>query len=256
MEETKKDILSESGKAIVFKNVTKSFFKQEDRTFKELLPNLIFGKSWANNFTALKDVSFEIKKGETVGIIGKNGSGKSTMLKLIAGVTSPSKGRVEIHGKVAPLIELGAGFHHELSGLENIYLNAALLGMHKKEIELVIEDIIDFSELRDFINVPVKRYSSGMYMRLGFAIAINITAPILLIDEVLSVGDAAFQKKCMDYFRQVKKTQEKTIVYVSHSEESVKELCDRVILLSKGEVIDDGDPAKVFKEYNELLKSS
>ncbi len=154
---------------------------------------------------------------------------------------------------MAPLIELGAGFHHELSGLENIYLNAALLGMHKKEIEMVIEDIIDFSELRDFINVPVKRYSSGMYMRLGFAIAINVTAPILLIDEVLSVGDAAFQKKCMDYFHEVKKKQEKTIIYVSHSEESVKELCDRVILLSKGEVVDDGNPEKVFKEYNELL---
>ena len=244
---------TETDKAIVFKNVTKSFFKQEDRTFKELLPNLFFGKSWADTFTALKDVNFEIKKGEAVGIIGKNGSGKSTMLKLIAGVTSPSKGHVEIHGKVAPLIELGAGFHHELSGLENIYLNAALLGMHKKEIEMVIEDIIDFSELRDFINVPVKRYSSGMYMRLGFAIAINVTAPILLIDEVLSVGDAAFQKKCMDYFHEVKKKQEKTIIYVSHSEESVKELCDRVILLSKGEVVDDGNPEKVFKEYNELL---
>lgn len=241
-------------KVVVFKNVTKSFFLQEDKTFKELIPSLLFGKSWGKDIEALSNISFEIKKGETVGIIGKNGSGKSTTLKLIAGVTAPSKGKVEIHGKVAPLIELGAGFHHELTGLENIYLNAALLGMHKKEIELVIDKIIEFSELKEFINVPVKRYSSGMYMRLGFAIAIYVDAPILLIDEVLSVGDAAFQKKCMDYFTEVKKTKEKTIIFVSHSEEAVKSLCDRVILLSHGKMIDDGDPKVVFKEYAEVLK--
>lgn len=239
--------------AIIFKNVTKSFIQQEDKTFKELLPNLFFGKSWANSFTALSDVSFEIKKGETVGIIGKNGSGKSTMLKLIAGVTSPTKGKVHIYGKVAPLIELGAGFHHELSGLENIYLNAALLGMHRKEIEIVIDQIIDFSELRNFINVPVKKYSSGMYMRLGFAVAIFVKAPILLIDEVLSVGDAAFQKKCMDYFLEVKKKREKTIVFVSHDEKAVKSLCDRAILLSSGKIITDGTPEVVFKEYKHIL---
>jgi ABC-type polysaccharide/polyol phosphate transport system ATPase subunit len=241
--------------AIKFSNVTKKFIQQEEKTFKELLPSLILGKQWAKEFTALHNISFEIKKGETIGIIGKNGSGKSTLLKLIAGVTYPTKGKIEINGKVAPLIELGAGFHHELTGLENIYLNAALLGMHKKEIELVVDRIIEFSELRDFINVPVKRYSSGMYMRLGFAVAINVSAPILLIDEVLSVGDAAFQKKCMDYFKEVKKTGEKTIIFVSHSEQAVKSLCERTILISKGEMIDDGDPDKIFKEYDDLLKS-
>lgn len=242
--------------AIKFHNVTKKFFQQEEKTFKELLPSLLLGKQWAKELVALCDIDFEIKKGETVGIIGKNGSGKSTLLKLIAGVTYPTKGKVEINGKVAPLIELGAGFHHELTGLENIYLNAALLGMHKKEIELVVDQIIDFSELREFINIPVKRYSSGMYMRLGFAVAINVTAPILLIDEVLSVGDAAFQKKCMDYFKEVKKTGEKTIIFVSHSEQAVKQLCDRAILISKGNLIDDGNPDKIFKEYDQLLKSA
>lgn len=242
--------------AIIFKNVTKKYHKQEDKTFKELLPSLFMGKSWSKELSALHDISFTINKGETVGIIGKNGSGKSTLLKLIAGVTSPTRGKVEIFGKVAPLIELGAGFHHELSGLENIYLNAALLGMHKREIDLVIDKIIEFSELQEFINVPVKRYSSGMYMRLGFAVAIFVDAPILLIDEVLSVGDAAFQKKCMDYFTEIKKTGEKTIVFVSHSEDAVKELCDRVILISKGDLVDDGEPGKVFKEYNELLNSN
>ncbi len=240
---------------IEFKNVTKKFMQQEEKTFKELLPSLFLGKTWAHEITALHDISFSIKKGEVVGIVGKNGSGKSTILKLIAGVTYPSKGKVSIHEKVAPLIELGAGFHHELTGLENIYLNAALLGMHKKEIELVLDNIIEFSELKEFINVPVKKYSSGMYMRLGFAVAIFVDAPILLIDEVLSVGDAAFQKKCMDYFKEVKKTGEKTIVFVSHSEEAVKKLCDRVILISKGEMIDDGIPEKIFKEYNEILNS-
>jgi ABC-type polysaccharide/polyol phosphate transport system ATPase subunit len=247
--------MQDQDNAVVFKNVTKKFLLQEDKTFKELLPNLLFGRSWAKEMAALDNVSFEIKKGEAVGIIGKNGSGKSTTLKLIAGVTAPSKGKVEVNGKVAPLIELGAGFHHELTGLENIYLNAALLGMHKKEIELVIDKIIEFSELKEFIDVPVKRYSSGMYMRLGFAIAIFVDAPILLIDEVLSVGDVAFQKKCMDYFEEVKKTKEKTIVFVSHSEESVKTLCDRVILLSHGKMIDEGNPDKIFKEYAEILKA-
>ena len=238
--------------AIAFKNVSKKFFQLEDRTFKELLPSLFRGNSWAKQLIALEDISFDIKKGETVGIIGKNGSGKSTMLKLIAGVTLPTKGKVLVQGKVAPLIELGAGFHHELTGLESIYLNAAILGMHKKEIELVLDKIIEFSELKEFINVPVKRYSSGMYMRLGFAVAIFVDAPILLIDEVLSVGDAAFQKKCMDYFKEIKRKREKTIVFVSHSEELVKELCDRAILLSKGRLIKDSDPRTAFEAYHKI----
>lgn len=238
---------------IVLKKITKKFSQQEDKTFKEFLPNLLLGKSWAKQLVALDNISFEIKKGETVGMIGKNGSGKSTLLKLIAGVTTPTKGEINVEGKVAPLIELGAGFHHELTGLENIYLNAAVLGMHKKEIEQVLDKIIEFSELKEFIRVPVKRYSSGMYMRLGFSVAIFVDAPILLIDEVLAVGDASFQKKCMDYLKSVKESKEKTIIFVSHNEEEVKKICDRVLLFSEGKMIIDGSPKEVFEKYHTIL---
>ncbi len=238
---------------ISLKNVSKNFYMQDDRTFKELLPNLLTGKPWAKKFTALSNLNFDIKLGETVGIVGKNGSGKSTLLKLIAGVTFPSGGKIHIGGKVAPLIELGAGFHYELSGYENIFLNAAILGMHKKEIEAKVEEIIEFSELREFIHMPVKKYSSGMYMRLGFSIAINTNAPILLIDEVLAVGDAAFQKKCMDKLKEIKATGEKTIVFVSHDERAVKSFCERAILLDLGKVIEDNSCEVVFRSYNHLL---
>jgi len=239
--------------AISFKNVTKTFYLQEDRTFKDFLPNLLSGKSWAKKFLALSDVSFDISIGETVGIIGKNGAGKSTILKLIAGITSPTKGSVEINGRVAPLIEIGAGFHHELTGLENIFLNAAILGMHKKEIDLVVSDIIKFSELGDFINVPVKRYSSGMYMRLGFAVAIYTNAPILLIDEVLAVGDVPFQKKCLDFLKEMRESRTKTIVFISHNEAAVKKFCDRSILIEHGKVVSDGATEDVIKAYHKIL---
>lgn len=238
---------------ITLKNVTKIFSQQEDRTFKEFLPKLLLGKSWAKQLLALDNISFEVEKGETLGIVGKNGSGKSTLLKLIAGVTTPTKGQITVTEKIAPLIEIGTGFHHELTGLENIYLNAAVLGMHKKEIEQVIDKIIEFSELQEFIYVPVKRYSSGMYMRLGFSVAIYVDAPILLIDEVLAVGDASFQKKCIRFLKSVKENGEKTIVFVSHSEEAVKKLCDRVILLSEGKLIGDGDPKEVFDAYHKII---
>lgn len=234
---------------VQFKNVTKKFYLQEDKTFKEFLPNLILGKSWAKEFTALFDLTFDIQQGETVGIVGKNGAGKSTLLKLIAGVTIPTKGEIIINGKVAPLIELGAGFHHELTGYENILLNAAILGMHKKEIEAVIDEIIEFSELKEFINVPVKKYSSGMYVRLGFSIAIYTNADIFLIDEVLAVGDAAFQKKCLDKMSELKKNN-KTIIFVSHNEQSVKNFCDRAILLRDGKILADSTPHLIFDQYH------
>lgn len=237
---------------IQFKNVTKSFYLQGDKTFKEFLPNLILGKSWAKKFLALSDVSFNIKRGETVGIVGKNGAGKSTLLKLIAKVTTPTKGQVIIKGKVAPLIELGAGFHHELTGYENILLNAAILGMHKKEIEAVTSQIIEFSELNEFINVPIKKYSSGMYVRLAFSIAVFTNADIFLIDEVLAVGDAAFQKKCLNKMNNLKKDN-KTIIFVSHSEQSVKRFCDRTILLQGGQILADGSPEEIFQQYNDLF---
>lgn len=242
----------DNSQSIVFKNVTKQFLLQDDKTFKEALPSLILGKPWAKEFTALSNISFEIKKGETIGIIGKNGAGKSTLLKLIAGVTSPTKGEVIIDGKVAPLIELGAGFHHELTGYENIFLNGAILGLHKKEIEIVVDKIIEFSELKDFIRTPIKRYSSGMYMRLAFAIAIHVDATIMLIDEVLSVGDAEFQRKCLQYLKKVKQEKNKAIVFVSHSEQSVKNFCERVILLDHGRILADGLPVEVFEKYHHI----
>lgn len=239
--------------AIKFKNVSKKFYLQQEKTFKEFLPQIFLGKSWAKEFNALTDVSFEIKIGETVGIVGKNGAGKSTMLKLIAGVTKPSSGEVKVFQKVAPLIEVGAGFHHELSGYENIFLNAAILGLHKKEIKQRIGSIIEFSEIsNDFIHTPIKRYSSGMYLRLGFAVAIHADAPIILIDEILSVGDSKFQKKCIDYLQGVKKQHDKTIVFVSHDEKSVKSFCDRVILLQNGKVIADGTSEDIYKKYHQL----
>jgi ABC-type polysaccharide/polyol phosphate transport system ATPase subunit len=236
--------------AISFQNVTKKFYLQEDKTFKEFFPNIIKGKPWAKQLTVFSDVTFDIQTGETVGIVGKNGAGKSTLLKLIAGVTAPSSGTVTINGRVAPLIELGAGFHSELTGYENIFLNAAILGMHKKEIEIVLDQIIDFSELREFINIPVKRYSSGMYMRLAFAVAIYTPSTILLIDEVLSVGDTSFQKKCLSYLQRIKKDKNKTIVFVSHSEQLVKSFCERAILLDNGKMVKDDTPEEVFKIYD------
>jgi len=236
--------------AIQFDHVHKYFFSQENKTVKELISSLVFRRSLQHKLLALQDLSFNIQQGETVGIVGKNGAGKSTLLKLIAGVTFPTSGIVQVNSKVAPLIELGAGFHHELSGYENIYLNAAILGMHKKEIEERLQSIIQFSELEEFIHVPVKRYSSGMYMRLGFSVAIHTNAPILLIDEVLAVGDVAFQEKCLQKLQEIKKDQEKTIIFVSHNEEAVKSFCDRVILLINGKVVQDGLPKQVFETYH------
>ena len=238
---------------ITFANVSKEFILQDDRTFKDVIPTLLQGKSWASRYKAITNLSFTINQGETVGIIGKNGAGKSTILKLIAGVTYPNHGKIEVRERVAPLIELGAGFHHELSGYENIFLNAAILGMHKREIESKVDSIIAFSELEKFIHSPVKRYSTGMYMRLAFSIAVHIEAPILLIDEVLAVGDVAFQKKCMDYLKEIKKRHDKTIVFVSHSEDSVIEFCDRAILIKAGRFEATGEPKEVLKTYHKEI---
>lgn len=238
--------------AITFSNVSKEYFLQEDRTFKELIMSALRRKPLSKNYQALSKVSFSIKEGETVGIVGKNGAGKSTTLKLIAGVTYPTKGKVKVNGRVAPIIELGAGFHHELSGYENIFLNGAILGMHKKEIEQKVNNIIAFSELDEFIHVPIKKYSTGMQMRLAFAIAIHVDAPIILIDEVLAVGDKQFQKKCLKQLQLLREQDDKTIIFVSHDEQAVKSFCDRVILLADGQILDDGDPEQLFKKYNNL----
>ena len=221
---------------IKFTNVTKRFSLQSHKTFKEFLPALIKGEETSKQFIALNNISFEISPGETVGIIGPNGSGKSTILKLIAGVMSPTSGNVSVHGRVSPLIELGAGFHFELSGRENVYLNGAILGLSQKEIDQNFKSIVDFADLWEYIDQPVKRYSSGMYMRLAFAIAVHVHPQILLVDEILAVGDPEFQQKCFDRMNQFKK-EGVTIVFVSHDLNLVHKFCDRVIELNHSRMI-------------------
>ncbi len=240
---------------ISFSHVTKEYYLQGDRTMKELIPSLIKGKTWAKKITATRDLSFSIKAGETVGIVGRNGAGKSTLMKLIAGVTYPTSGEVQSSGRVAPMIELGAGFHYELNGYENIFLNGAILGMHKKEIELVLDEIIEFSGVKDFLHEPLKRFSTGMVMRLAFAIVVHTKAQIYLIDEVLAVGDAAFREKCLTKLNEIKQKNDTIIIFVSHDEEAVTSFCERAILLEKGTSILEGSPKQIFKEYNHRLAS-
>jgi len=234
---------------ISFKNVTKKFSKLNQKTFKEFIPALIRGEQTTESFTALNDISFEIKKGETVGIIGPNGSGKSTILKLIAGVMSPNSGRVMVKGKISPLIELGAGFHPELTGSENIYLNGAILGLKRKEIDNNFQSIVDFAELQEFIDQPVKHYSSGMYMRLAFAVAIHVHPEILIVDEILSVGDQSFQEKCFKRMEEFKKSKDITIIFVSHSLGQVEQFCTRAIYLNNHKIQYDGDTQKAVQKY-------
>ncbi len=205
-----------------------------------------------NKFCALKNLNLEIRESETVGIVGKNGAGKSTLLGLIAGVIKPSSGKVEVKGRVVGLLELSAGFHPDLTGYENIILNGILLGLTKREILQRVDDIINFAELGEFIFQPIRTYSSGMLARLGFSVAINIPSDILLIDEVLAVGDIKFQNKCYKKIEEIKK-QKKTIVFVSHDLEAVEKICDRVILINFGEVIKDGNPKEVIEFYKEVL---
>ncbi len=207
-------------------------------------PNIKIGaKVYAKNekFMALNGVSFKVRKGETIGLIGGNGAGKSTLLKLLSRVTAPTEGEIRVKGKISSMLEVGTGFHPELTGRENIYLNGAILGMHRKEVDERIEDIIEFSECRQFIDTPVKRYSSGMFVKLAFSVAAHLDADIMLMDEVLAVGDMAFQKKCIDKMVSVARDEGKTIIYVSHNMQTIRQLCSRCIVLRKGEVIFNGD---------------
>ena len=202
--------------------------------------------------TALDGVSFNVKKGERVGIIGHNGAGKSTLLKLITRVTAPTSGEIGLNGRVASMLEVGTGFHPELTGLENIYLNGAILGMKRKEIDAKIEDIVAFSECQKFIDTPVKRYSSGMKVKLAFSVAAHLDSEIMIMDEVLAVGDMAFQNKCLEKMGDVSKEEGRTILYVSHNMNTIRQLCDRCIVLSHGKLIFDGDvEASIVKYLNE-----
>lgn len=200
-------------------------------------------------FLALDGVSFDVKKGERVGIIGHNGAGKSTLLKLISRVTAPTGGRIGMNGRVASMLEVGTGFHGELTGRENIYMNGAILGMKKKEIDAKMEDIIEFSEVRQFIDTPVKRYSSGMYVKLAFSVAAHLDSEIMIMDEVLAVGDMAFQKKCLDKMNEVSRKDGRTILYVSHNMNTIRQLCDRCLVLDKGRVAFDGNVEEAIKHY-------
>ena len=200
-------------------------------------------------FNALEDVSFEIYKGETVGIIGRNGAGKSTLLKVLSKITTPTDGKAYIKGRISSMLEIGTGFHPELTGRENIYLNGAILGMTKSEITEKLEDIIEFSECREFIDTPVKRYSSGMYVKLAFSVAAHLTSEILIMDEVLAVGDAAFQQKCIDKMLSLAKSEGRTILYVSHNMSTVERLCSRAIVLGKGKILCDSDTETAINSY-------
>jgi ABC-type polysaccharide/polyol phosphate transport system ATPase subunit len=244
-----------NGVRIRLENVGQHFrvIRERPDTLREAFTRVFRYKSQFCDFEALKGISFTICEGEAVGIVGRNGSGKSTTLKIIAGVYRPSSGLVRVSGNVAPLIELGAGFHPDLTGRENIVLNGLLLGLSRRQIRAREEKIVEFAELADFIDSPVKQYSSGMYMRLAFAVATEVDPDILLMDEVLAVGDIAFQQKCMARIEDFRRAG-KTILYVSHAAEAVKKLCTRAILLHEGNLIADGIPDAVFERYNELLQ--
>ena len=246
--------------AICVKNLSKCYqiYKQpQDRLKQSILPRLqrLVGKQskqYFSEFWALKDVSFEIKKGETVGIIGRNGSGKSTLLQMICGTLNPTGGSIQTNGRIAALLELGSGFNPEYTGLENVYMNAAVLGLSNKEIDARLDDIVAFAEIGKFIEHPVKTYSSGMVVRLAFAVAINVEPDILIVDEALSVGDELFQRKCFSRIETIKRGGA-TILFVSHSGSTIVELCDRAILLDSGQKLAVSNPKQIVGYYQKLL---
>ena len=237
--------------AIEVENLCKDFKLNSDkpRTFKEKI--LFSNRNKVERITILKNINLKIKKGETVALIGTNGSGKSTLLKLMTKIIYPNKGTIKVDGKLTSLLELGAGFHPDFTGRENIYFNAAIFGLTRAEIDKRVNTIIEFSELGDFIDNPVRTYSSGMYMRLAFSVAINVDADILLIDEILAVGDQHFQDKCFDKLEELRDS-DKTIVIVTHNLEQVKKLCNRAIWIKDGKVEMDDEPKVVIPKYLEI----
>ncbi len=238
--------------AISVKNLTKVYHlydSPKDRLKEALNP---FGKKYHHDFYALKDVSFEIKKGETVGIIGKNGAGKSTLLKIITGVLTPTSGEVQVKGKIASLLELGAGFNPEMTGMENIYLNGTIMGFSKEEMDAKVDAILSFADIGEFIDQPVKMYSSGMFARLAFSVAINVEPDVLIVDEALSVGDARFQNRCIRKMEEIGDAGT-TILFVSHDTQAVNKFCHRVIWLNEGKIKAEGEPASILEEYMSFM---
>src|SRR5213080_686431 len=239
--------------AIELTNVTKIYRRYTGRQFSTLKSALLQRSLMrdlqpSETFPALTDVSFTVPKGSTYGVIGKNGSGKSTALKLVAGITKPTSGAVCVDGRISALIELGAGFHPEISGRENVFINGIMLGLTKRQIQERFDEIVDFAELREFIDAPVKTYSSGMYMRLGFAVAINVNPDVLLVDEVLAVGDEGFTHKCLDKFAEFKRSN-RTILLVTHSLALIERFCDEAVWLDAGVAQTHGDPRRVVDAY-------
>jgi ABC-type polysaccharide/polyol phosphate transport system ATPase subunit len=240
--------------SIQFEDVVQRFRVIQERhdTLREAFAKIRKRRTTYHEFEAVKHVSFQISKGEVVGIIGRNGSGKSTILKLVAGVYAPTSGRVEVNGSIAPLIELGAGFHHELTGRENILLNGLLLGLSKRQVQEREAKIIEFAELGEFIDSPIKQYSSGMYMRLAFSVATEVDPDILIVDEILGVGDGGFREKCFERIRQFRNSG-KTILMVSHDMGTMSSFCSRLLLIHHGKIVEHGEPSRVVARYEELL---
>jgi len=239
--------------AIELRDVSKIYRRYGGRQFATLKSALLQRSILSDlqpseTFPALRNVSFKVAKGSTFGVMGRNGSGKSTALKLVAGITKPTSGTVHVDGRISALIELGAGFHPEISGRENVFINGIMLGLSKREIQARFDEIVDFAELREFIDAPVKTYSSGMYMRLGFAVAINVDPDVLLVDEVLAVGDEGFTHKCLDKFGEFRR-RGKTILLVTHSLNLIERFCDDAEWLDAGEKRAEGDPKRVIGAY-------
>src|SRR6187401_3595121 len=246
--------------AIELADVTKIYRRYGGRQFSTLKSALLRRSLLRDlrpqeTFPALRNVSFSVPRGQTLGVIGRNGSGKSTALKLVAGITKPTSGTVRVDGRISALIELGAGFHPEISGRENVFINGIMLGLTKREIEQRFDEIVDFAELREFIDAPVKTYSSGMYMRLGFAVAIHVNPDVLLVDEVLAVGDEGFTHKCLDKFAELRR-RGRTILLVTHSLSMVERFCDEALWLDGGRAQGHGDPRRVVDAYLSAVEKS
>ena len=245
--------VEESQDIIVVDHLYKSFKLPTERSWglKQAIFNRLKGIKGYTKQEVLKDISFTVKKGEFLGIVGRNGSGKSTLLKILAQIYTPDSGSITVHGSLVPFIELGVGFNPELTGRENVYMNGAMLGFSNEEMDQMFDDIVEFAELAPFMDQKLKNYSSGMQVRLAFSIAIRARGDILILDEILAVGDAAFQEKCNQYFASLDKSQ--TVILVTHSMENVREFCDRAILIDQGKIIEEGDPEVVADAYLKLF---